>query len=484
MYVHPAVPSRRVGLLIDRYQAPLACAIATLFLMAVHRAFGFTANHHDAEYYWSFASLWKILTAPSFRGYVFPALLSPLKALTSVLPDPVQMYRFGMSLVYGVLLTTLVPAAFQKAFGGKVSLVRRLVPLGLVALLFPGVLLYTLSDLPAALLALAALLCALKGLESRASRRRFIGMLVAAGALIAAAYNTRTIYLFSGVPLGILALLSVRGRWMQVPYPRWLGLAAFAVGALAVSLPQLAVNKRTHGVNSMAVQALVNQHSLFANQMVWGITLQRYETTIARDAPWPQVFYIDPAGVDLFEEVSTKGNLFSLSYYFKVVAQHPLEFLALYTRHFINGLDVRDGIVYTMKSSPLRNRTAVLNFLVLALAALVTASIRLGQARPGDGFQPVPRAWPFSLLVLLLPVAAIIPGAIETRFFLPLHLLAYCVIAMHFDLRRMRLMLQRHWTGMLVGLVVAASIFFAVSLNTMAHLQYSWPGIYQSGPRK
>lgn len=484
MYVHPSASTHRLASLIDRYQVPLACIVATLFLMALHRSFGFAGNHYDSANYWSMASLEKILTVRSFRGYVFPALLIPLKSLGSLAPDPVQAYRAGMSITYGVLLTTLVPAAFQKAFGGRLSLVRRLVPVVLLALLFPGVVLYTLSDLPAVLLAFAALLCALNGLDPDASRERFLGMLVAAGALIAAAYNTRTIYLFSGVPLGLVALLAVRGLWKGVAYPRWLGLVAFAVGALAVSLPQLAVNKRTHGISSMAVQSVINNHSLFANQMVWGLTLQRYETTLDGEAPAPQVFYLDPAGVDIFEEVSLKGNLFSLRYYFKVVAQHPLDFLALYTRHVINGLDVRDGLVYTMESSPLRNRTAVFNFLVLALAAFVAVSIRQGAGRPaGNGFRPVPSSWPASLVVLLLPVLAIIPGAIETRFFLPLHLLAYCVIAMHFDLSQMGKMLQRHWAAMLLALVLAASFFFAVSLNTMAHLQYTWPEIYRSGPR-
>ena len=33
------------------------------------------------------------------------------------------------------------------------------------------------------------------------------------------------------------------------------------------------------------------------------------------------------------------------------------------------------------------------------------------------------------LAVIVLPVFAILPGAIETRFFLPLHVMAYCAIA-------------------------------------------------------
>lgn len=478
MPVRANVP-KSLTLLVDRHQAALASIIAIVILMVLHLSSARPGNHFDAAHYWSLAAPEAIATIRSYRGYVFPALLSPLKWLSSLAPDPVLTYRIGMSVIYGILLPTVLPAAFQKAFGGKLSLLRRLVPVLLLALLFPGVLIFTLSDLPAVLLAFAALLCALNGLDPLASRRRALLMLASAGALVAAAYNTRTIYLFSGIPFGLLALLAVSGGKHKTALPRWLGLAAFALGAIAVSLPQLAVNRKTHGINSMAVQSVINNHSLFANQMVWGLTLQRYETTVSPGTP-SAVFYLDPAGVELFEDIAGRGDLFSMRYYLAAVAHHPLEFLALYTRHVINGLDVRDGMVYTLKPSPMRNRTAVWNFAVLAFAVLVAFSVRREQPA-APGFRPVPPSWPFSLLILLLPVAAIIPGAIETRFFLPVHLLAYCFIAMHFDLAQVRGTLRRNWVAIALVLSLSAALFFAVSLNTMAHMDYGWPEIYRFG---
>lgn len=486
MAVHRATATTPGSLaqLLDRHQAVLASVIATLLLFALHQTYNFVGKHYDAGQYWSLATPDMLASFRSFRGYVFPALLMPLRFASSLASDPLLAYRIGMALIYGVLLTTVLPAAFQKAFGGKVTLVRRLVPVVLLALLFPGLLLYTLSDLPAVLLAFSALLCALHGVDANASRRQFILMPFVAGALMAAAYNTRTIYVFSGVPLGLMALLALRSRHARVPMPRWLGLAAFAVGLLVVSLPQLAINMRTHGVRSPAVQSLVNHKSLFASQMVWGMTLQRYETTLDAGAPAPQVYYFDPAGARLFDEAVGGGDLFTLSYYARTVAQHPLEFLALYMRHLVNGLDVRDGLVYTHKPSPRRNRTALFNFLVLALAVLVCFSARGRPPGPtqGAGHQPVPSSWFLSLVVLVLPVAAILPGAVETRFFLPVHLLAYCAIAMHFDAARLRQVLNRHPLAICLALAGAAGLFFAISLDTMAHIQYTWPDLYRKGP--
>ena len=484
MFVHRANPSGRLTQLIDRHQAALAWAIASALLLALHYSYGYTGHHFDSAQYWGLASFETLGNVPSSRGYVFPALLAPLRSVSSLADNPVHIYRLGMSIIYGGLLTTLLPAAFRQAFGGSLSLARRLVPVLLLAILFPGLLLFPLSDLPAVLLAFAALLCALRGMDATASRNQFIGLLVAAGALMGAAYNTRTIYLFAGIPLGLLAAVTVRGAWARAPYPRWLGLLAFVAGIVAISLPQFAINMRTHGTTSFAVQSAIHSKSLFATQLVWGMTLQRYETTLSRDTPGPQVYYFDPAGARLFKETAAGGDLFSLPYYMKVVAQHPLEFVALYARHVVNGLDVRDGLVYTLKPSPLRSRTALFNFLVLALAVAVVASVRRRKTAPtGTSWRAVPRSWPVPLALLLLPVIAIVPGAIETRFFLPLHLLAYCVIAFHFDAAALRSCVKQHTTVMVLILGVTGALFFAVSLSTMAQIQYAWPAQYGLGAR-
>ncbi|MFC5500520.1 hypothetical protein ACFPOE_23460 [Caenimonas terrae] len=477
--MHRPLSSVRLAEFIDRHQATLACVIATLFLLALHYDYNFTRFHYDSDHYWALATFENLRTERSIRGYFFPALLTPLHYLTTVTGYPLLTYRAGMSLTYGVLLTTLLPAAFRQAFGGRLSVLRRLVPVVLLAILFPGMLLYPLSDLPAVLLAFTALMCALRGLAATGSRKRFIGMLFAAGILMGAAYNTRTIYLFGGVPLGLLTVLTIRGAWAKAPFPRWVGLAAFAAGVLLVSLPQAAINKYTHGVNSLAVQSDIDNKSLFATQLVRGMTLQRYETTLYADALSSHAYYFDPAGAKLFRDTMDGGDLFSLRYYLKVVVLHPLDFLALYSRHVINGLDVRDGLVYTHKPSPLRNRTALFNFLVLALAAWVAVSVRARTVQPGDsGWRAVPASWPISLALVVLPVLAIVPGGIETRFFLPLHMLAYCVIAFHFDAQQLRRDFALHWRILLASLLLAAGTFFAVTLSTMATHRYDWPEPY------
>jgi hypothetical protein len=471
----------RVANILDRHQRSLACIVSIAILMMLHRWYDIRNLPNDAGEYWHLSSPDVLGNLRFHRGYVLPVLLLPLHYLADRMADPFQVFRLVMSCIYGAALALLVPAAFQQAFGGKVSFGRRLVPVLLLAAIFPGVLLYPLSDLPALLLALGGLYFALRGME-QPNARRFVGMLAASGALMGAAYNIRTIYLFVAVGLlALLVLLAVHPKRTKA-HPHWIGLAAVIAGIIAVSLPQLVINQRTHGVSSLAVQSRVDNRSLFASQLVWGMTVQRYETTINPDAPTQTVFYLDRDGIQLFNEVAGQGNLFSRRYYMKVVAEHPVRFLALYTRHVINGLDVRDGLQYTRKPSPLRTRTAVFNFAVLALAVCVAWSLRAGSMRPlAPGVRPAPARWRWFLLILLLPVLAILPGAVETRFFLPLHLLAYCLIAFYLDAASLRQDFRKHGAAIIVALAIAAGVFFAVSTSTMSQLQYNWPNAYRHG---
>jgi uncharacterized membrane protein YiaA len=470
------------GQFLDRHQRLLACVLTFALLIGLHDVYDIAELPFDAAEYWDLARPSVIPVYASPRGYFFPVLLLPLRALADQLLNSVSVIRFGMSLLYAVALPLLLPAAFQQVFGGKVTFVRRMVPAVLLALLFPGVLLYPLTDLPAALLVLGAVYMVARN-RRHPSRARSIGAYVAAGALTGAAYYTRSIYIVAIPALLVLVLASSgrdhEGRGVQ----RWLAVASALLGLLLIGLPQLALNQMTRGVSSLAVFSAVEERSLFASQLVWGITVQRYETTLAPDVEAPTVFYLDPAGERLFKSVMHGGDLFSLPYYLKTMVARPLDFAGLYGRHLVNGLDVRDGIIYTRKPSPTRNRTALFNFAVLTLAFWILWSWRLRDpdALPA-GFKRADRQWLPAVAVLLLPVAAIIPGAVESRFFLPLHLLAYATIAFHGDPKGLWVGLRRHWVGVAVATAVLAGAFFAITLSTMAHLQYSWPPLYRYGP--
>ena len=465
---------------VDGNQRWLACAVSIALLMALHAHHGVVKLPYDSAEYWDLARITVFFEYASPRGYLFPLLLVPVRWIGERLGDPVGVLRLSLSLIYGVALPLLVPVAYQLAFGGKVTFWRRLVPVVLLALIFPGLLIYPLSDLPALLMALAALWLALRALQAGGWRQW--GLWWLAGNLAGAAYNTRTIYMLAVLVLLLLAAC-VRRQGADGFLRRLLAVMAVVAGIVTVLVPQLVFNRLTHGVSTLAVRPIVENRSIFANQLVWGLTLQRYESTLAPEARQGANFYLDPAGERLFKAMAAEGNLFSMRHYASSVLANPLSFAALYGRHVVSGLDVRDGVVYTRKPSPARHRTAAFNFIVLLLSTWVLAAAGASRGAWQDaGFHAPSPAWPFALLLLLLPVAAVVPGAIETRFFVPLHLLAYASLACWFDAGALLRFLGRRWLAVgFVSLLLAAT-FFSVSLATMSRFQQTWPDLYRYGP--
>ena len=134
---------------LDRHQRVLACVLSFALLIGLHDYYDIAELAFDSAEYWDLARPSVIPVYASPRGYFFPIMLLPLRALADLMLDSVTVIRVGMSLLYALALPLLVPAAFRRIFGGKVTFVRRMVPVVLLALLFPGLLLYPLTDLPA-----------------------------------------------------------------------------------------------------------------------------------------------------------------------------------------------------------------------------------------------------------------------------------------------------------------------------------------------
>lgn len=429
-------------------QPLLAFALATLLFLVVHASYDITAFPHDAAEYWRQA----YAIEAGGRGYLFPLLLSPARYLGPG-DAPYLAFRLLSSVAYAAVLTLVVPRGFVRLFGGRVSWARRLLPCLLVASVFPGLLVYPMSDLPAFLLCFGAAmtLAGWDPAQTGAWRR-----LLVAGVLAGAACNTRQIYLFALVPLALaVPLMAWRMGWAR--WPRRLACAAvFLCGAVLVSLPQVALNKQVHGTYHLSPTPGKN---LFSFQLFAGLEVQRYETTTDPDGRRAGVPFVDPEGQRLLRESGFDPHEWSLGNYLTIFADHPYDVLGVYGRHLINGLDVRDGRVYITRRSSTRDGMSLYGFALLALAVWVH---RAGGRAGGPSLAPL---W---IAVLLLPVVAITPGAVETRFYLPVHFLAYCVIAFQADARVLLSDLRRHYLRIGVAFMLALCVFAAVSQATMA----------------
>ena len=452
-------------------------AAATLLFIGLHQLHGVDEFKYDAAVYWKLSQRWTLLNFPkAIRGYFWPAVLSPARYLADIWPQGgLIAFRTVSSIAYAFGLAVLLPTFHVRVFGGRLNFWRRMIVPLLVAGLAPGVVLYPLSDLPAFLLLIGSLTL-LIGLAAEPVRPRKLAKLVLAGFLLGAAYNVRTIYLFPliCVVLAVPFLVAgLRGRLAAV--------AGVLVGLAVVSLPQALINLRHHGVLTPMVYSQVSHSkSLFASQLLWGITVQRYETSIAAPAPAPCINYLDKAGTDLLDRSRIDPVHFGVADYIGLVTRHPFDFLGIYGRHVLNGLDLRDGEVYVDEPGHVRNGASALSFLVMFMAAwLLLMRQRLDPARAQDTTScaalrsaPAPqhalRAAPFWLFVVLLPVLAIVPGAMETRFFLPLHLLAFGTIAFRWDWSDLNESVRRRSALIAGAFVATGAVYFAVTLTTMS----------------
>jgi len=202
--------------------------------------------------------------------------------------------------------------------------------------------------------------------------------------------------------------------------------AAFILGAAIAATPQALINLKHLGSPTPLVISNFNNTSLFANQLKWGITVQRYETGYNAEsgAIFP-IYYVDPTGERVFKDHDIGEAYATIPWYFSILLSEPVSFLKIYTKHLINGLDVRDGDPYTRIRSKENNFLSIASISIAMLGLFCLASLILRSSRPSNQIPPG-AIWTFTIL---LPVLAILPGAIETRFFLPLHLIAYCSIA-------------------------------------------------------
>lgn len=319
-----------------------AFVIAVAIFLILHKIHNVQYFPWDAKGYWALSNPEIFFNYPKeIRGYFFPLLLLPAHSISNLSSEYQNYpYRLLSALVYSYTLTIVLPEFYVRVFGGNLTTSRRVVVSLLIAVLFPGLIIYPLSDLPAFLLLIGSISALLNAKTAMSFIAKSFFALIG-GVLAAGAYNTRTIYLFPllcifcAVPFYFFLAQSIKNRF--------LGVLAFATGLLLVSLPQSFINHSTHETWSPAVISQNTDKSLFALQLMWGITIQRYETTIDPTSPSASRYFMDKAGEKIFISENLENGKVTVANYISLVARHPLDFLGIYGRHLVNGLDLRDG---------------------------------------------------------------------------------------------------------------------------------------------
>lgn len=430
-----------------------------LLSLVLHRIMDISFYPFDSSLYWSLSAPSVIFNFPEVaRGYFYPLVLVPVHALADMVGENGRIiFQVTSSAVYAYLLTGPIANFFLKTFGGTLSFARRTAFALLTIAVFPGLFLFPLSDLPALLVLVIAV-----ALATRANSQYGWCWLFMSGAAVSAAYNIRTIYLFAAIALFFVVLFVFM---REKPWPsRVLGMIAFVLGALIIATPQMMINKRIHGTATPLVIAMVKGKPLMAQQLYWGVVVQRYETYAGKDSPAPSLYYRDPAGIALRDLDNSSFADPNMRGYLSMVLKHPVQFLGIYGRHFINGLDVRDGIVYAEKSSTNKSVVSFLCFSMLFFCVLIYGLRKEKRWIEAAYLAPI-----------LLPVLAILPGAVETRFFIPVYLVLFGAVVTRFEWKTFKATISQHWLILSLAFVFLSSVSLGITSAAMACISYELP---------
>jgi hypothetical protein len=397
----------------------LACTLPVALLQ------GPKIFYYDSGNYWNLARTFSrdghfsLLSFEStLRGYALPLTNYGLQALARGLhfgqSSMARLFNaFIFALIGGVLAPSLAELAWPTRRWG---LARRMALVALLIVFWSGYLDFPLSDFPALAMALLALLAV-----SRADRP---GWMLLAGGAGGLAIDIRAEYLLLGPILVLLVAWSwvaQRGTRHRSSAHRLLCLGLFALGFVAVSLPQSLASHRHYGTWSFVPGSA---STLTAPQLEVGMEYQLHNTYVGPNHP-PGMFYVDPAGARLLREQRRGGDrsqaLGGVLEYAEVMVGHPVFMAGLLVRHLINGLDQRFSTPYVEHlhswAMPWRR---LAGFLIVFMALV---RVLWPRARRSLG----PARWRYPGALLLCCATSWL-AAVEQRYLLPADLLGYMLL--------------------------------------------------------
>ena len=371
------------------------------------------------------------------RGYVYPLLLLPshlIEILTANKINNIIAYRVYSSLVYALAFAYVIPGMFEKIFKKSIGITARLGVLIITMFFWPGLFIYALSDMVAVVFSVLSIFLLLFLLDKDDLTWKIVTLGLCFGISVYFTYNIRTVYIFT---LPVLFLAFVINISKRKPLFYFVILVSIISGLVLAAIPQMLINQNNYGrITPLVITDDYAGHkNLFLFQLVTGITYERYETYVGPylgTAGYPaSMVYSSNIGAAILKMTPVKGDE-GITEYLRLVIRYPLDFANIYFRHVISGLDNRFGMIYIKDITQMNNFTAFLNFTLWFFGLCFIKFFY--SLKSDDDFKGIKNYWNFIkdrgiwLFALVMPVIVIIPGALETRFFLPLHILLYALL--------------------------------------------------------
>lgn len=437
--------------------------ISLLYAMNRHEAIAI----YDAEWYMTIADgvvdgngIHLSLFPKTFRGCLLPLCLQVLnhsfwgietgwKLLTCIM----------VACIFGFMLPEIITESgidsCKKFCGGIVAACAFIYVWG-------DFLIYPLSDLVATFfLVLGAWIE--RRILSKITKRRFelIIFSILTGASFYISYNCRATFLY-----GVIVLLIWGAFRIEKDRNAVIVLSMLLVGTIIVMLPQCIVNKNCEGAFSPRVYTenyseYTTAKNLQMQQVVWGLKWPRYETYMGDDEAYPSsgVYFIDQTGVSLIEKELITEDDFTLKKWVKVLIKHPLDMIAIYTRHVINAMTPVWNHIYIKDIYDI-NAIMIALSIVAWLISIASISCSVHNGKADINANVICVAMVFPCLMQLM-------GAVEIRFILPLYMLCYSYIGM-IDYKELFGYLKKKIIIVIVLAVLTMSMWTSIISSTLA----------------
>lgn len=370
----------------------------------------------------------------SLRAYTWPLMLAFLRGFCHF---DKYIYWLLLSGMYAFLYIVVIGDLFEEILHLKISIVRRSFPIILTMIFWPGMFLYPLSDLIAVLVSMLALYF-LVIMDKADSNVKIFFLAMLAGVMVDSALNIRATYKVNILLGGIILLLSLKKKKNFVSI--FLALLAYVIGIGLSATPQIYANYINYGKISINNPlSFWNSDNRAVYLLFEGAIIPRYETFVgvSNEENIGAAFHgYDPIiktiyqleGIDL-----SNYNQSSIWNFIKLVLKYPLEFLTVYFSHLINCFDVRYGDIYIYEFGGIKRD------IIQILSSIFYSIFVVGSYLRIKVFEQVEKKKIYGkkmmvYIYILLPTLISLPGHIEPRYAISMHILMYIIFSYQFDL--------------------------------------------------
>lgn len=288
----------------------------------------------------------------SVRGYAWPLILAIFKILgfrTNI------GYTFWWSLFLASGLTFFLPELIGCVCRKEVGVIGRVVVLILTMILFPGLLMYPLSDMPAFLLIILCLYLYYKVKEKSMFKKSVWACII--GCILGIAYYTRQGSVVSII--GFMLLMFIFSDKVRI---RRMILSSLLLGGIILSaIPQVIINVECNGKMTYEVPIAFTT-GITDLEYRSGMKDIRYETNISGKYPNIVVLAEDNLADALFQQEGILLETVGPKEMLKIASKYPIEVLGIFAAKFANNIDPRYGEIYITDLHSNRYFIIILNF--------------------------------------------------------------------------------------------------------------------------